>query len=107
MTLPVAEFKKIELRVAKILDAQEIPGADRIWKLIVDVGDAKKEIVAGIKAFYSKEALVGRNVVIVNNLDPAVIRGVTSSGMLLAAKHGDRLTILSVEQDLPPGSVVG
>ena len=105
--ISLEEFKKIELRVAKILDAQEIPGADKIWKLSIDVGTEKKEIVAGVKVFYSKEALIGRSVIVVNNLAPAVIRGVESRGMLLAAKDGSALTLLSIEKELPAGSQVG
>ncbi|HTL69823.1 MAG TPA: hypothetical protein VL404_00885 [Candidatus Eisenbacteria bacterium] len=105
--IALADFKKIELRTAKILDVQEVPGADRIWKLTIDVGTEKKEIVAGIKAFYTREALLGKSVVVVNNLETAVIRGVESRGMLLAAKDGASLTILSPEKDLPAGSLVG
>ena len=52
------EFKKLELRVAKILDVQEIPGADKLWRLIIDVGSEKKEIVAGVKVMYPKESLM-------------------------------------------------
>jgi methionyl-tRNA synthetase len=105
--VPLADFKKIELRVAKILDVEEIPGADKIWKLRIDVGAEQKEIVAGVKAFYTREALLGRSIIVVNNLEPAVIRGVESKGMLLAAKDGTILTLLSLEKDLPPGSIVG
>ena len=102
------DFKKVELRVAKVLDVQEIPGADKIWKLLIDVGLEKKEIVAGVKAFYpAKEDLMGKTIVVVNNLAPATIRGVESRGMLLAAKDGSRLTILTLDKELPPGSVVG
>lgn len=101
------DFKKVELRTAKVLDAQEIPGADRIWKLLIDVGDQKKEIVAGVKAFYTREALIGRSVIVVNNLTPSVIRGVESSGMLLAAKDSGTLTLLTLDKEVPPGSVVG
>ena len=100
------EFKKCELRVAKVLEVEEIPGADRLWKLTVDTGLEKRQIVAGIKLFYSKEALVGRSVVIVNNLNPATIRGVESRGMLLAAKDGATLSILTLDKELPAGSVV-
>ena len=100
------EFKKIELRVAKVLEAEEIPGADRLWRLTVDAGLEKKQIVAGVKLFYSKEALVGRSIVIVNNLSPATIRGVESRGMLLAAKDGAVLSILTLDKELPPGSIV-
>jgi methionine--tRNA ligase beta chain len=101
------DFKKVELRTAKILDAQEIPGADRLWKLSIDVGSEKKEIVAGVKQFYAREALIGRTIVVVNNLAPTVIRGVESRGMLLAAKDGAALSLLSADKDLPPGSVIG
>ena len=105
--LSFEDFKKTELRIAKILDVQEIPGADRIWKIQVDTGSEKKEIVAGIKKFYSREALLGRSVIIVNNLAPSVIRGVESKGMLLAAKDGAELSLLCLDKDLPAGSLVG
>lgn len=108
MALPLEDFKKIELRVAKILEVHEVAGADRIWKLLIDVGTEKKEIVAGIKAAYpAKESLIGKSVVVVNNLEPAVIRGVESKGMLLAAKDAGTLTILTLEREVPPGSLVG
>ncbi len=100
------EFKKIELRVAKVIEAEEIPGADRLWRLTVDVGLEKKQIVAGIKLFYSKEAIVGRSIIIVNNLSPATIRGTESRGMLLAAKDGVTLSVLTLDKELPAGSVV-
>ncbi len=101
------DFKKVELKVAKILDVQEIAGADKLWRLSIDVGLEKKEIIAGIKAFYPKEFLVGKSVIVVNNLAPAVIRGVESKGMLLAAKHGGDLALLTLDKEIPPGSVVG
>ena len=102
-----ADFKKTDLRVAKILDVQEIPGADRIWKLTVDLGTEKREMVAGIKLFYTREALIGRSVVVVSNLTPSVIRGVESQGMLLAAKDGAALSLLSPDKEVPAGSLVG
>ena len=105
--IKLADFKNVEFRTAKILEVEEIPGADKIWKLRIDVGAEKKSIVAGIKAFYTKEALLGKNIVIVNNLEPAVIRGVESQGMLLAAKDGSKLTILTIDGDVPAGSAIG
>jgi methionyl-tRNA synthetase len=92
--------------VARILDAREIPGADKLWRLDIDVGSEKKEIVAGIKAFYSKEELVGKSIVVVNNLAPAVIRGVESRGMLLAARDNGRLSLVTVDKESPPGSSI-
>lgn len=106
--LPLADFKKIELKIARILEVEEIPGADRIWKLRVDAGSEQKTIVAGIKLAYpDKASLVGRSVIIVSNLEPAVIRGVESAGMLLAAKDGTNLSLIAPDKDLPPGSSVG
>jgi len=105
--ISLAEFKNIELKVAKILDAQEIAGADKLWKLLIDVGTENKEIIAGIKTFYSREALLGKNISVVNNLAPAVIRGLESRGMLLAAKDGPSLSLLTLDKELPAGSTVG
>ncbi len=102
-----ADFKKIDLRVAKVLEVEEILGADRIWKLRIDVGSEQKTIVAGVKKFYSREQLLGKSVIIVNNLEPSLIRGVESQGMLLAAKDETHLSLLVLDQDLPPGSLVG
>lgn len=102
-----ADFKKNDLRTAKIMDVQEIPGADRLWRLLIDVGADKKEIVAGIKNFYTREQLMGKSIIVVNNLIPTVIRGVESRGMLLAAKDETRLSLLTLDQDLPAGSLVG
>lgn len=101
------DFKKIDLRVAKILDVQEIPGADRLWKLFIEVGGQTKEIVAGIKTAYARETLIGRSVVVVNNLAPSVIRGVQSNGMLLAAKDASGLSLLTPDREAAAGSPVG
>jgi methionyl-tRNA synthetase len=105
--LALEDFKKTELRTAKVVEVQEIPGADRLWKLLIDVGGDKREIVAGIKQHYSREALLGRTIVVVANLAPSVIRGVESHGMLLAAKSDAGLSILTLDKELPPGSPVG
>ena len=101
------DFKKIELKTARVLEAEEIAGADRIWKLMVDAGSGPKQIVAGIKAFYTKEQLIGKTVIVVDNLAPAVIRGVESRGMLLAAKDENGLAVVSVDRVVAPGSRVG
>ena len=105
--ISLEEFKKTDLRVAKILQAQELPGADRLWKLEIDLGAEKKVIVAGIKKFYTAEELQGKAIIVVNNLAPTVIRGVESRGMLLAAKHGATLTLLTLDKDIPAGSPIG
>lgn len=101
------DFKKIELRVAKIMDVRELPGADRIWHLVIDLNGESREIVAGVKKFYPREALIGKFIVVIQNLEPAVIRGVTSHGMLLAAKSGDDLVLLTPDRPIASGAVVG
>ena len=105
--LSIEDFKKIELKVARVVGVEEIQGADKIWKIVVDIGNEKKEVVAGVKLFYSKEALLGKNVILVNNLIPTTIRGVESKGMLLAAKDGLVLSLITPDKEIPPGSLVG
>ena len=102
-----ADFKKIDLRVAVILSVSDIEGADKIYKLEIDLGSEKKQIVAGIKAHYKKEELVGRRIVVVNNLEAAVIRGVESKGMLLGAKDATAFSLLGIDEDLPAGTLIG
>ncbi len=106
-TVTIDDFKKLEFRTAKILEVSEHPSADRLWVVKIDVGGTQKQIVAGIKAHYPKEELVGKTVIVVNNLQPSVIRGVESQGMLLAAKNAEMLTIVSVDKPIGPGASVG
>ncbi len=83
----IEEFRKIEFKTAKVLEVSEHPSADRLWVLKVQLGpDEQRTIVAGIRPFYPKEQLIGKNIVLVANMKPMTIRGVDSSGMLLAAK---------------------
>src|ERR1700691_2770879 len=89
------DFAKLELRVAKVLEARPHPNADRLLLLQVDVGDEQKQIVAGIRAHYTPEQLVGKLIVIVNNLEPAMLRGESSNGMLLAATSGEKVVVLT------------
>src|SRR5271155_44465 len=98
------DFAKLELRVAKVLEVRPHPNADRLLLLQVDVGDQQKQIVAGICHHYEPDQLVGKLIVIVNNLEPAMLRGEASNGMLLAATSGERVVLLTVDD---PSCVVG
>lgn len=98
------DFAKIELRVAKVLEARPHPNADKLMLLQVDVGDVQKQIVAGIRQHYTPENLVGKLIVIVNNLEPAMLRGEASNGMLLAATSGEKVILLTVDD---PSCIVG
>jgi len=97
-------FSKLELRVAKVLEARHHPNADKLMLLQVDVGDEQKQIVAGIRQHYAPEQLVGKLIVIVNNLEPAMLRGESSQGMLLAATSGEKVILLTVDD---PTCLVG
>src|SRR6201987_3007973 len=98
------DFAKVELRVAKVLEARPHPNADKLMLLQIDVGDAQKQIVAGIRQHYTPEDLVGKLLVVVNNLAPAMLRGETSNGMLLAATSGEKVVLLTPDA---PQCVVG
>ena len=100
------DFKKLEFKIAKIKDALEHPNADRLFVLQVEVGDKTKQIVAGIRSTYKKEDLIGREVILVDNLDPAVLRGVESQGMILAASDEKGFSIIMPDRNVTPGSIV-
>ena len=102
----IEEFGKVDLRTAKILEAVRVEGADKLLKLQIEVGSEKRQIVSGIAPWYTPEELVGRTILIVANLKPATIRGVESKGMLLAAKHGKDLKLVTVE-GMPSGVKIG
>ncbi len=106
MTISIQDFSEIDLRVAEIKAVEEHPDADKLLILRIDAGDGEKQLVAGIKNHYSVEELIGRKIIIVNNLAPAVLRGVESQGMLLAAKDDDKVVLLTAEKDIAPGSRV-
>ncbi|PIQ87908.1 MAG: methionine--tRNA ligase, partial [Candidatus Omnitrophica bacterium CG11_big_fil_rev_8_21_14_0_20_43_6] len=76
----IDDFRKLELRIAQIKEANDHPDADKLVVLTLDLGDRQKQVVAGIKNFYSKEELIGKQVVLVDNLDSVILRGVESHG---------------------------
>ena len=100
-------FKAMDLRVAQIKSCEDIEGADKIYKITIDMGE-ERIVVAGIKQFYTKEELIGKKVVAVANMEPKTLRGVASHGMLLAASTEDKssLTLITVDKDIPNGSKV-
>ena len=100
-----ADFQKLDLRIARILTAEPIEGADRLLKLQVDLGTEKRQVVAGIAEHYTPETLVGKQVIIVANLEPATIRGVESHGMVLAGS-ADSVVLATLETEMPLGTQV-
>jgi methionyl-tRNA synthetase len=100
------DFKKIEFKIAKIKEVNDHPNADRLFVITVDVGGRTKQVVAGIKSSYKKEDLVGRQVVLVDNLDPAMLRGVESQGMILASSDEKGIAIVTPDREMALGSIV-
>jgi len=104
--ITIEDFKKVELIIAQIKEVKEHPNAERLYVIKVDTGREERQIVAGIRKAYSPEQLVGRRVVLVANLAPAVIRGEASNGMLLAASDEHGTVLLMPEKDVALGSIV-
>jgi len=104
--ISIDEFKKMEIKVAKIVEVKEHPQADKLYVLTVDTGTQTKQLVAGIKKFYQPQELLNKNVVIVDNVQPATIRGVESQGMVLAASDTAGLTLITPEKPISIGSIV-
>jgi methionyl-tRNA synthetase len=105
--IEIGDFSKVKLRTAKVLQAERVPKADRLLRLQLDVGGVPRQIVAGIAQHYTPEQVVGKSIVIVANLKPAVIKGETSNGMLLAAKIGKELRLITVDGEIASGASVG
>ena len=103
----IEDFARIDLRVGTIRRAERHPNADRLVVLRVDLGEeTERQLVAGFRASYAPEALPGRQVVVVANLAPAMLRGVESRGMILAGSDASGIALLSPERPLAPGSRV-
>jgi len=100
------DFKKLELKVAEIKEVTEHPNADRLYIIVVDFGDKTKQIVAGIRNSYQKEDLIGKQVVVIDNLEPALLRGVESQGMLLAASDEAGISVVTLDRKVKAGSIV-
>jgi methionyl-tRNA synthetase len=102
----IEEFKKFALKTAKIVSAENVEGTKNLIKCIVEVGESERQIVAGVGQYYKCEELVGKTVIIIENLKPAKIRGVTSQGMLLAAIDGDDVILLTTDKPTSSGASI-
>jgi|SRR3990170_1866183 len=104
--ITIEDFGKVDLRVGTVTAASPHPNADRLVVVQVDLGSEQRQLVAGVRAHYEPQALVGRQVVVVANLQPATLRGVESQGMLLAASDGNQIVLLAPDKSVSPGSRV-
>jgi methionine--tRNA ligase beta chain len=102
------DFLKLDLRVGTITAAEAHPNADKLLVIQVDLGTEQRQLVAGIRAYYDPAQLVGKQIIVVANLAPRMMRGLESKGMLLAASTPDKsqVVLLTTEKPVPPGSTV-
>lgn len=104
--IDIEQFAKMKLVIGKVISARRAPNAEKLLLLEVDIGDEKRQLVAGIAKWYAPEDIIGKNIVVLSNLQPAKIRGYESKGMLLAADDGKNVAILVVDREIEPGSKV-
>ncbi|MEM2054324.1 MAG: methionine--tRNA ligase subunit beta [Candidatus Anstonellales archaeon] len=100
------DFKKVELVVAKILEVENIPERDKLYRIKLSLGNEQRYIVSGIKQYYKPEELIGKKIIIIKNLEPKTIAGYQSNGMLLAAYDGKELSLITVDRDIPEGTPI-
>jgi len=104
MEVEFKDWEDLDLRIAKILEVEDHPNADKLYVLKVKIGEEERTIVAGIKSNYSKEDLIGKKIIVFKNLKPVVLRGVKSEGMLLAASDRDKVVILTPDKEIKSGA---
>jgi len=104
--ISIEEFQKLDLRTARIQQAERVPGTTKLLKLVVDIGQETRTVVAGIAEYYKPEELVGKTAVLVCNLTPTKIRGITSEGMILAAVEDNKVVLITTDDTVPPGTKV-
>jgi len=100
------DFAKLDLRIAKIVSTEKIPGKSRIVKGVIDLGEERREVIIGGAEYYQPEELIGRTVVVIANLEPRKIAGFESNAMLLAADVNDKPFWLTVKEDVPLGTKI-
>ena len=101
--IDIDDFKRIDLRVGTVLDAGKVEGSRKLVRLVVDIGDERRTVIAGIAEHYDPEELKDTQVVLVANLKPARIMGQESDGMILVAEDGKKLAVLRPDRPVKPG----
>jgi len=102
----IQDFQNFEIIVARIKEVKEHSNADRLYVLKIDTGSGEKQIVAGVRKNYTPEQLLGRKIIVINNLQPAMLRGEESSGMMLVASTEDGQALLMPDKDVPVGTKI-
>ena len=100
------DFLKLDIRIGKVLKAEKVEGTDKLMRLEVDIGDEKRQLVAGIADVYKTEEIIGREIPVLVNLEAKNIKGIESKGMILAADVDGKPVLLHPEKEVPVGSKV-
>ena len=100
------DFKKLDIRIGKILSAEKVSGTDKLMKLEVDFGLEKRQMIAGIAQFFEPDHLIGKEIPVLLNLEPRSFKGIESQGMILAIDVNGKPVLLHPEKEVPPGSVI-
>ena len=101
------DFSRLNIRVGKIIGAEDVEGSNKLIKMKVDIGGEERQIVAGISKYYSLDELTNKTVIVLINLEPRKIFGIESQGMLLASIDGDKVSLLQTDKEMIPGSEIG
>ena len=101
------DFSRLNIRVGKIIGAEDVEGSNKLIKMKVDIGGEERQIVAGISKYYSLDELTNKTVIVLINLEPRKIFGIESQGMLLASNDGDKVSLLQTDKEMIPGSEIG
>ncbi len=104
--ISIDEFHRIDIRVGKVIECEKVEKSRSLLKIIVDLGDQKKQIISSISNFYSPEDMLGRQLVVINNLAPAKFMGLESEGMLLAVEDENGVSLLKPDREVSIGSKV-
>ncbi len=103
------DFAKLDIRIGRVVAAKPVDGTDRLIELSVDIGEeTPRTLVAGMRAYYEPEAMIGKHIVVLANLEPRKMRGIISNGMILAASapNFETVKLLTVDGEVPPGSKI-
>jgi methionine--tRNA ligase beta chain len=100
------DFKKLEIRIGKILSAERVQGTEKLLTLEIDLGKERRKLVAGIAENYTPDQILGKELPVLMNLEPKKIRGVESQGMILAIDVDGKPILLHPEREVPPGSII-
>ena len=104
--IAIEDFSRVRMKVAEVKSAEKVEGSDRLLKLILSTGSEERQVVSGIAKYYSPEEMTGKKVILITNLKPAVLMGIESQGMILAASKGKKLSLLTVDGDIPTGAAI-